>query len=121
VIAFLLWLYDLVTINNKNMKLALLLIISCLLLTNVHSQESQLIKHNVPVYRIRITTIQDNVLKGLLTEVKDSSLVIYPGKRKEWKRGVQYPPVEFGFSNIKEVSLKPKNPPISKIDINEKD
>lgn len=91
------------------MKPPLLLIISCLLLANVYSQESQLMKHNAPVYRIRITTMQDNVLKGLLTEVKDSSLVIYPGKRKEWKHGVKYPPVEFSYSNIKQASVKRKN------------
>jgi len=136
--AFLFWLYYLTT-NYNHMKPALLLILSCLLLVNVHSQESQLMKHNVPVYRIRITTMQDNVLKGLLTEVKDSSLVIYPGKRKEWKHGVHYPPVEFGYSNITQISVKKKNgawrgmliggsvgtvtviPNISKRDVNEKD
>ena len=91
------------------MKPALLLVICCMLLANVYSQESQLIKHNVPVYRVRVTTMQDNVLKGLLTEVKDSSLVIYPGKRKEWKHRVHYPPVEFGYSNIKQASVKCKN------------
>ena len=79
-----------------------------LAVTNLFAQAS-LVKNNVPVYRIHITTMHDNVLKGLLTGIKDSSLVIYPGKRKEWKHKTHYPPVEFNYTNIRQVRLKGNN------------
>lgn len=62
-----------------------------------------------PVYIIHLTTMNDNILKGLLLEVKDTSVMIYPGKFKEWKKGIKYKPVEFGYSNIRELALKRKN------------
>ena len=79
-----------------------------LAVTNLFAQ-ANLTKNNVPVYRIHITTMHGNVLKGLLTGIKDSSLVVYPGKKKEWKNKAHYPPVEFNYTNIRKVSLKGKN------------
>jgi hypothetical protein len=63
----------------------------------------------MPRYRIHLTTMNDNMLKGLLIDVKDSSLVIYPGKRKEWRSKTHYTPVEFGYPNIQQIALKNKN------------
>lgn len=60
-------------------------------------------------YIIHLTTMNDNILKGLLLEVKDTSILIYPGKFKEWKKGIKYKSVEFGYSNIRELALKRKN------------
>jgi len=63
----------------------------------------------IPAYNILLTTVNDNILKGLLLEVKDTSVLIYPGKCKEWKKNIKYKPVEFGYSNIRELELKSKN------------
>ena len=60
-------------------------------------------------YKMNYQTMNDNILKGLLLEVKDTSVMIYPGKFKEWKKGIKYKPVEFGYSNIRELALKRKN------------
>lgn len=63
----------------------------------------------IPVYPVQLTTVNDNILKGLLLEVKDTSVLIYPGKFKEWKKNKKYKPVEFGYSNILKLELKRKN------------
>lgn len=64
---------------------------------------------NMPGYEISLTTINGNVFKGLLTQVKDTSLFLYPGSRKDWKANKKYIPVEMGYHNILEISLKRKN------------
>ena len=71
--------------------------------------QSDLIKANGPRYRIRLITLNDNMLKGLLLEVRDSSLLIYPGKRKEWKNKIPYKPVEFEYTRIKRVAIRKRN------------
>jgi hypothetical protein len=62
--------------------------------------------------------MNDNMLKGLLLEVKDTSVMIYPGEFKEWKKGIKYKPVEFGYSNIRELELKRKYQPRKRYFIN---
>ncbi|MFI5131181.1 MAG: hypothetical protein ACHQFX_14360 [Chitinophagales bacterium] len=76
--------------------------------TSLHAQ-NPVLNGNKPVYRIRLTTINDNRLEGLLLEIKDSSVLIYPGKRKDWKNKIHYSAAEFGFSSIKDIRLKKKN------------
>lgn len=71
--------------------------------------QSNSIRGEKPIYGIHLTTMNDNMLKGLLLEVKDTSVMVYPGKFKEWKKGTKYMPVEFGYSNIRELALKRKN------------
>jgi len=71
--------------------------------------QQHLMKSNAPRYKIRLTTISENKLKGLLLKTTDSSLVIYPGKRKEWKKKIAYKPVEFTYSTIRSFELKKKN------------
>ena len=75
---------------------------------NLFAQSNSIGGEN-PIYGIHLTTMNDNMLKGLLLEVKDTSVMIYPGKFKEWKKGIKYKPVEFGYSNIRELALKRKN------------
>jgi len=79
-----------------------------LLVINLSAQDKseKIIK---PRYGIHLTTMQGNVLKGLLLQVNDSSLILYPGKRKEWNNKVEYYPVSFGCSRIRELKLKKKN------------
>ncbi len=62
----------------------------------------------IPAYNILLTTVNENKLKGILLEVKDSSVLIYPGKCNEWKKNIKYKAVEFGYSNIRELELKRK-------------
>ncbi len=75
-------------------------------------------KSKAPGYIIHLTTMNDNMLKGLLLEVKDTSVIIYPGKFKEWKAQVKYRSVEFGYPNIRELALKRKNRTWKKYSIN---
>ncbi len=69
----------------------------------------------MPRYSVRLTTMNDNALKGLLLQVKDSLLWVYPGSRKEWKSNVRYKPVAFVYTRIKEVTLKKKTSAFKKI------
>jgi hypothetical protein len=62
-----------------------------------------------PRFGIQLITMQGNMLKGLLMQVNDSSLILYPGKRKDWNKKVEYYPVSFSCSGIKEIKLKKKN------------
>jgi hypothetical protein len=48
-------------------------------------------------------------LKGLLLDIRDTSVLIYPGKRKEWRSKTIYTPVEFNYTNIQQMKLKKKN------------
>jgi len=59
-----------------------------------------------PAYEVSLTTMQGNMLKGLLLQVNDTAVIIYPGKRKEWNKKEEYYPVVFGFSRISEIQLK---------------
>lgn len=70
------------------------------------SAQSNSVSGEKPICGIHLTTMSENMLKGLLLEVKDTSVLIYPGKFKEWKKGEKYPSVEFGYSNIRELNLK---------------
>ncbi len=76
------------------------------------------VNNKTPRYCLQLTTMNDNMLKGLLLDVKDTSLIIYPGKFKEWEKGIKYKPVEFGYSNILELELKRKYHPRKRYFIN---
>lgn len=62
-----------------------------------------------PVCRIHITTMGENKLKGLLLFTNDSSVIVYPGKKKEWNNGKKYSSVEFTASRIKRITIKKNN------------
>lgn len=70
--------------------------------------QTDTVNDKTEIYDIYVTTMNENMLKGLLLEVRDTSVLIYPGKFKEWKKGIKYKPVEFGYSNIRELELKRK-------------
>lgn len=67
------------------------------------------VNDKMPGYDIGLTTITGNVFKGLLMQVKDTSLLLYPGNFKEWKANKKFKPVEIGYHNIQEIKLKRKN------------
>ena len=62
-----------------------------------------------PICRVDITTMGENKLKGLLLYTNDSSVVIYPGKKKQWNNGKKFKPVEFTASRIKRITIKKNN------------
>jgi hypothetical protein len=82
--------------------IATLLLGACL-----HAQQNDAIIK--PICRIDITTLGENKLKGLLLYTSDSSIVVYPGKRKQWNNGTKFKPVEFTASRIKRITVKKNN------------
>lgn len=62
-----------------------------------------------PRYGIHLVTMEGNMLKGLLLRANDTSVIIYPGKTKDWNKEEAYYPVIFGSSRVKEIKLKKKN------------
>ena len=88
----------------KNLITSLLLIITSV--ASAQKNKGHTIK---PRYTIHLTTVQGNTLKGLLLQVNDTTIIIYPGKRKEWNRGEEYYPVVFACSNVRKIKLKKKN------------
>ena len=73
------------------------------------SAQSDSFKEIKPRYHIYLTTMQDNVLKGLLVTMNDSSVVVYPGKQKDWNHRKVYKPVQFVYTHIRQIKLKRKN------------
>ena len=59
-----------------------------------------------PICKIHITTVNGNMLKGLLLLTYDSVVIIYPGKRQEWNRNKEYRPAVYSYSKIKKISIK---------------
>lgn len=62
-----------------------------------------------PVYLIELITAEENMLKGLLLQVQDSSVSIYPGKPKEWSSHKLFKAVTFDYTHLKQISLQKKN------------
>jgi hypothetical protein len=62
-----------------------------------------------PVCKIHITTLGENGLRGLLLFTNDSSVIVYPGSRKEWNKGKKYSAVVFNSSRMKRITLKKNN------------
>lgn len=58
---------------------------------------------------IEITTNNYNTFKGLLVSITDSSVFAYPGKKKEWRKSVQYTPVEFNINQVQQITIKKTN------------
>lgn len=73
------------------------------------SAQTDPVNDKTEIYGIHVTTMNENMLKGILLEVKDTSVLIYPGKFKAWKKNIKYKPVEFGYTNIRDLELKRKN------------
>ncbi|MBN8698533.1 MAG: hypothetical protein J0L54_02905 [Chitinophagales bacterium] len=71
-----------------------------------------------PLGGIHLITMQGNMLKGLLLGIKDTSVIVYPGTGKEWKRNAPYKPIEFGYSSIRELSVKRRNRSWKKYPVN---
>jgi hypothetical protein len=62
-----------------------------------------------PVCKIHITTLGENGLRGLLLFTNDSSVIVYPGSRKEWNKGKKFNAVIFNSSRIKRITIKKNN------------
>ena len=58
------------------------------------------------VYQVSITTLQGYRLSGLLLEVSDSGLLVYPGNWKEWKKKQNFQPVFIPSTKVEVLVLK---------------
>jgi hypothetical protein len=73
-------------------------------ISNAASTQKEFTLH--PLYKIDLRTIEGNLLKGLLLQVDDSSLVVYPGNAKEWNKNKAYKPVMFSYAQVGDILLK---------------
>jgi len=62
-----------------------------------------------PVCKIHITTLGENGLRGLLLFTNDSSVIVYPGSRKQWNNGKKFNAVVFNSIRIKRITIKKNN------------
>lgn len=87
------------------MKQFAFLFLGILFLNISYAQTNNLFK---PLGIVRIITSNGNSMKGLLLSTNDTSLTVFPGKWKEWKKGKKYKPVEFCCSSIYSIQVKRK-------------
>ncbi len=59
------------------------------------------------VHKISMKTKQGNHFKGVLISISDSSIIVFPGNKKNFKKN-KYKPVEFLYSQIEEVDVRLK-------------
>lgn len=88
----------------KLIAIILLLISPC----NLFAQTTPVI-NNRPHFDIHVTTVSGNSLIGLFMKVCDSSVLIYPGNRKEWENKIHYKHVSYDYTRIKSIRVKRKN------------
>ena len=87
------------------MERRFVVILSFFMMVNAMAQHDEQIIVK-PICRIQMITRNDNMLKGLLLLSDDSSVVIYPGKRKEWNRKKEYRAAIYVYSKIKKIIIK---------------
>lgn len=86
-----------------------IIVIIFFLTTGNLSAQSYNSRITTPVYIIQLITTEENMLKGMLLQIKDSSVSIYPGKSKEWSSHKQFKAVTFDYTHLKQISLQKKN------------
>jgi len=59
-------------------------------------------------YRIKLYTMNGNFIDGMLLNVADSSVSIYPGTHLQWKKRQPFSTAVFEYQHIREVRLKRK-------------
>ena len=93
------------SIKNRLIKKLFTLLLSLFIAAELMSQHNEqvIIK---PICKIHITTVNGNMLNGLLLLTYDSVVIIYPGKRQEWNRNKEYRPAIYNYSKIKGIVIK---------------
>ena len=61
-----------------------------------------------PLYKIKLSTMNDNLMAGILIGSTDSSVTVYPGTIDHYKKGKQFSNATLNYENIKEISAKRK-------------
>jgi len=61
-----------------------------------------------PRYHASIQTMNGKIVKGLLMQLNDSSVILYPGKRKKLRKEVIHDSVVIAYSQIQQIKLKKK-------------
>ena len=93
------------SIKNIPIKKLFILSLSVFIAAESMSQHNeQLILK--PICKIDITTVNGNMLKGLLLLTYDSIVIVYPGKRREWNRKKEYRLAVYSCSKIKKIIIK---------------
>lgn len=87
------------------MERRFVVILSFFMMVNAMAQHDEQIIVK-PICKIQITTMNSNMLKGLMLKTYDSVLVIYPGKRKEWNRNKEYRVAVYSYTKIKKIIVK---------------
>lgn len=88
----------------KLIAVILLLISAC----NLFAQTTP-VNNSQPHSGIHVTTVSGNSFIGLFIKVSDSSVLIYPGNRKEWENKIQYKHVSYDYTRIQSIRVKRKN------------
>jgi hypothetical protein len=61
------------------------------------------------IYSIRVETMNDNRINGILLSNNDSSVYVYPGTLNQLKDNENFRTAVFDYPNIKEIKVKKKN------------
>lgn len=71
------------------------------------SQEQKTLEDQLII--ITVYTKQNNYIKGLLHEISDTSVTVYPGDKNEYLAGNQYKKAVFHYQQIKLIKTKKQN------------
>lgn len=88
------------------------LISSCALLIIVYysfTNENIATANHQPSFYASVQTMNDEIVKGLLLQLEDSLVILYPGTRKEFSKGLKLDPVVIAWSKIKQIELGKKD------------
>ena len=62
-----------------------------------------------PKFQVTVHTLQNQKIKGLLIDVNDSTLILFPGRVDEWKNRDRIQPLYLADSSIEFIKVKNKN------------
>jgi hypothetical protein len=91
------------------MKLKIFLSISLFILICSAFAQNRTSVNPYPRYRIFLNTLEGRSIEGLLIKLEDSTVTVFPGSRKEWRKNINENPVKINYSQIQQIKLKRKN------------
>ncbi len=78
-----------------------------LIILNASAQNDCTLKPT-PKYKIWVSTTHDDLIKGILIDVSDSSVKIFPGKFSEWNSHSDISVIKESYSNITNIKTHKK-------------
>ncbi|MEO8961055.1 MAG: hypothetical protein ABI325_04185 [Ginsengibacter sp.] len=73
------------------------------------AQKNIITTNQEPRYRASIQTVHHKIVKGLLLQLEDSSVILYLGNRKEFRKGRIHDSVLIAYSQVHQINLKKQN------------